>query len=483
MTVEFFEDPLTTRRSMAHDRYRPSFHFLPPRNWMNDPNGLFYWRGRYHLFYQFNPYGANWGFIHWGHASSPDLVHWTDHPIALTPEEGAGDDLGCFSGCLVADGDRPTAIYTGCIDFFHSPVLIARAVDEELKQWEKNIHNPVIAEKPEGVNETDFRDPYVWRVEDGWQMVIGAGMQDGESAALLYESPDLLTWTYCGPLYKTKPADDVSMWECPNFFPLDGKFVLLVSLYPDIKGVYYYTGEYDGRQFTPEAEGYLENNTVFYAPQVRQLGDERTILFSWLLEGRSDEAMDEAGWAGVQAFPRELALDAEGHLISKPIREIGLLHEKHETAQDIHLEVGQPPLKLTEGRQLDLEIELAGKDSVVNVNVLASPDGAEHTEIGCDLANGSVWLDTTQASLSESSRGELQKVLLATGPRDSMRIHVLVDNSVVEVWFDDVLTMTGRAYPTREDAGWVTAAAERNPATIKTMDAWSMTSIWPTKAD
>jgi beta-fructofuranosidase len=480
MTVECFDDPLSTRRSMAQDGHRPNFHFLPPCNWMNDPNGLCYWQGRYHLFYQFNPYGANWGFIHWGHASSPDLVHWADHPIALTPEAGSGDDMGCFSGCLVTDGDKPTAIYTGFVDFFNTPVLIARARDDELIGWEKSPHNPVIPEKPEGVNETDFRDPYVWRWGDGWQMVIGAGMQDGESAALLYESADLLTWSYCGPLYKTKLADDVKMWECPNFFPLDGKFVLLVSLYPENKGVYYYTGEYDGRKFTPETEGYLEHNAVFFAPQVRQFSDARTILFAWLLEGRSDEAMDEAGWAGVQAIPRELALDADGRLVSVPIREVTMLHGGHETYHDIRLVPEQPSHKLAVGRRLDLEVGLEGKDSVVRLNVLASPDESEATEIGCDLASGEVWLDTTHASLSGSARGEIQRAHLPDGPRESIKIRILIDNSVVEVWFDDTLSMTGRAYPTRENARGVTASVGRHPAVVHSFDVWTMEAIWPT---
>ncbi len=412
MTVEFFEDPLASRRSMVHDKYRPLFHFLPPRNWMNDPNGLFYWQGRYHLFYQFNPYGANWGFIHWGHASSPDLVHWEDHPIALSPEEGAGDDLGCFSGCLVADGEHPTAIYTGFVDFFNAPILIAQAKDSGLIHWEKSPCNPVIAEQPEGVNGTEFRDPYVWRWGDRWQMVIGAGMQDGDSAALLYESFDLMKWIYCGPLFETKPANDVKMWECPNFFPLDNKFILLVSLFPENQGVYYYTGEFNGRVFVPETEGYLEHNKVFYAPQVRQLGDERTILFSWLQEERSDEVVNEAGWAGVQAIPRELALSEDGHLISKPVRELTLLHKNEQIFHDIYLHPGQPPTMLLEGCQLDIEVYFEGQDSIVRLDVLATPDQAEVTQIGCDLASREIWLDTTKASLSDDAKGEFQKVVL-----------------------------------------------------------------------
>jgi beta-fructofuranosidase len=471
---------LASRRFMAHDKHRPLFHFLPPRNWMNDPNGLFYWQGRYHLFYQFNPYGANWGFIHWGHASSPDMIHWRDHPIALTPEEGAGDDRGCFSGCMVADGDQPTSVYTGFIDFFNSPVLIARAKDDGLIEWEKSPHNPVIGDKPDGVNDTDFRDPYVWRGKDRWQMVIGAGMENGESVALLYESNDLQTWEYYGPLHKARPTGDVRMWECPNFFQLDGKYVLLVSLFPEIQGVYYYTGEYDGREFKPQTEGYLEHNRVFYAPQVRQFGDARTILFAWLLEGRSDTAIDEAGWAGVQAIPRELALDEGGHLISKPVRELTLLHKNEQMFRDVRLNPGQKPTKLLEGCQLDVDMEIEGRGGIVILDMLATPDGSEFTRIGCDLESGEVWLDTTRSSLSEEARGELQRAKLLGGSKEPVKVSVLIDSSVVEVWFNDSLSLTGRAYPTRDDAVRVFAYAERQPVVITSLRAFEMDAIWPT---
>lgn len=480
MSSEIFPKPLILRHELAGDAHRPCYHFLPPHYWMNDPNGIFYWQGRYHVFYQFNPYGPLWGFIHWGHASSPDLIHWKDHPIALIPEEGAGDDLGCFSGCLVDDDGVPNAIYTGFVNFFDTPVLLAQAQDPQLEVWEKSPHNPILAVKPEGVNDTDFRDPYVWRQGERWQMVIGAGMADGDSAALLYESADLLAWRYAGPLFKHQTRESVTMWECPNFFPLDGKFVLLVSLFPNTQGVYYYVGNYDGRRFTPETEGFLEEGGVLYAPQVRRFEDGRTLLFGWVREGRSDEAMEEAGWAGVLSMPRELALDDRGHLISRPVEEYRQLRQTHFTLRDLELRAGRPVSLPISGRQVELELMMARGTAAVSLEVLAAPDGSEATRIICDLRQGVIRLDTTQSSLSEEAAGSVQTVELPDPNRERVTLRVLVDASVIEVWVDDALSITGRAYPTLADSEDLYLAVDKDEAQVRILSVWKLDGIWPT---
>jgi beta-fructofuranosidase len=479
MTVEFFEDFEITRREMAGHPHRPLYHFLPPRNWMNDPNGLFYWQGKYHLFYQFNPYGPLWGFIHWGHASSEDLVHWQDHPIALTPEEGAGDDNGCFSGCMVNDTGVPTAVYTGFVSFFDTPVLIARAQDPDLIRWQKSPANPVVAEKPEGVNDTDFRDPYVWRQEERWQMVIGAGMTDGDSAALLYESPDLLSWNYLGPLFKHQTFDSVTMWECPNFFKLGDSYVLLVSLFPNAQGVYYYVGDYDGKRFSPHTQGSLAQDSIFYAPQVRQLGDGRTILFAWLLEGRSDEAIETAGWAGVQAIPRQLALDEAGHLISKPVEKLEQLRQAAHHFKDIHLDPDHPYVVPVKGSYLEIEAEFEIEAAAIGVGVLGAPDGSEVTRIGWDMDKREAWLDTTQSSLSGDVKTGVQKVKLQGNRTDRAQLHVLVDGSVIEVWFNNSVSITARVYPTRLDSEGIFFFVDGLEGQVPSLDVWEMEAIWP----
>jgi beta-fructofuranosidase len=479
MTEEFFANPSETRRQMATDPNRPVYHFLPPRNWMNDPNGLFFWQGKTHLFYQFNPNGAAWGSIHWGHASSEDLLHWQDHPIALTPEPGAGDDQGCFSGCLVEDHGVPTAIYTGFINPADTPVLIAQAQDADLIGWQKSHHNPVITQQPEGVNPTDFRDPYVWAEGHHWKMVIGAGLQDGDSAALLYQSDDLLAWEYLGHLLKGRTLESVTMWECPNFFQLGDKYVLLVSLFPDIQGVYYYVGLYDGQAFTPQTEGFLDRGPIFYAPQVRPLEDNKAIMFGWLLEGRSDAATIKAGWAGVQSLPRELALDEKDHLVSRPIPNLASLRKRGHTFRNLILEPGEIRSLDVQGKQLEIEMCIESLEGTLGLGVLTSCAREEMTWINYDSRQGVAVLDTTQSSLSAEAQTGTQSVSFQANPLAPFKIHAFIDGSVIEVWFDDRVAISGRVYPTLQDSQGVCLRLEGTAVRVLSLNVWEMDAIWP----
>ena len=224
---------------LAHDPHRPRYHFLPPANWMNDPNGLIQWKGAYHLFYQHNPNGPLWGTMHWGHAVSSDLVHWTHLPIALAPTPNSVDEDGCWSGCAVDDGGVPTLIYTGVVAAapkgWKQTVCVARG-DGDLVAWRKDARNPVIAGPPPELPTVGFRDPYVWRDGDGWSMVIGSGIEGVGGALLLYRSPDLVRWDYVGVLYArdetlTDPLWTGRMWACPALFPLGDRHVLSVSVH------------------------------------------------------------------------------------------------------------------------------------------------------------------------------------------------------------------------------------------------------------
>ncbi len=479
MAEEFFESPFCTRREMAADFHRPLYHFLPPRNWMNDPNGLVFWHGRYHLFYQFNPHGSHWGFIHWGHASSPDLIHWEDHPIALAPQQDTGDDLGCFSGCVVMDQETPTAVYTGFVDFFNTPVLMAQAQDSDLNRWKKSPHNPVIAEKPDEVNDTDFRDPYVWREGAVWKMVIGAGLRDGVPAVVLYQSEDLISWDYQGVLFQDQQFEDVTLWECPNFFKLGEYYVLLVSLFPNFQGVYYYVGDYDGEVFSPKQQGFIDSGSIFYAPQVRQMGDDRQLLFAWLLEGRSDEAIEAAGWAGVQALPRELSLDDELRLISCPVSEFAVLRQSCRMMSQVQLTVDAPIKAPIDGRQLEIWLELTAREGVCGLHVLVSPDGAELTRIGVDFDHHQFFIDTRQSSLSDQVQGSIQSANFPDTFAKNVFLHVFIDGSVIEVWLNDAFSITSRVYPTRKDALEVMLFTEGSEATVKSLKAWTLGHIWP----
>jgi beta-fructofuranosidase len=479
MVNKHFENPLSIRQEMASDPHRPGFHFLPPRNWMNDPNGLFYWEGRYHLFYQYNPYQPLWGAIHWGHASSSDLVHWQDHPLALTPGPGGGDAQGCWSGCVVNDDGKPSAIYTGFIQPDQTPVMLARAQDPDLLTWQKSPYNPIIPEPPSGVTTTDFRDPYVWKDGQSWHMALGAGMQNGDSAILHYRSTDLVDWSYEGLLFNAQTSPQLKMWECPNFFKLMDRHVLLVSLFPNIQGVYYYVGHFDGQVFMPVSEGYLEKGTAFYAPHVRQFTDGRAILFAWLLEGRSDAALEAAGWAGVQSLPRELAVDEFDRLISKPARELITLRQQETEFEYIWLDPDEKIKIPFEGKRLEIEVFIESAVGVIGLEVLCSPDGTEKTRIMYNPIKNRVELDTRQSSLSEEAKTGIYAMPLPGDEDGSCTLRVFVDSSVIEVWFNDSLSLTGRAYPTQRDANGIALFATGGEARVRSLRMWEMEPIWP----
>src|SRR6185436_1116342 len=241
----------------TEDFHRPRFHYQPAKNWMNDPNGLIQWRGRVHMFYQYNPAGALSGRIHWGHAVSDDLLHWQELPLALSPLDEGPDAQGCWSGCAVDDSGTPTLVYTGV----HPQVVCLATGSDDLAHFRQHPANPVIAGPPPELAEAahgDFRDPYVWRAGDGWQMVIGTTLGPRGGAVLLYNSPDLLHWDYQGILHHGNPSGpepwNMNVWECANFVELGGQHVLIVSAYrPELGIAYpvYYAGPFNGRTFSP----------------------------------------------------------------------------------------------------------------------------------------------------------------------------------------------------------------------------------------
>lgn len=237
--------------------HRPQFHFSPPQNWMNDPNGLIYFDGEYHLFYQHNPFGKTWGHMSWGHAVSKDLVHWVHLPVAL-PET---KDRMAFSGCVVLDenntsglgknGQAPlVAVYTGYrqSDGWQAQYL-ATSLDRG-RTWQDYSEDPVL-----DISSTDFRDPNVFWYKDEWRMVVALPT---ERKVQFYSSQDLKSWTY---LSEFGPQGAVGgAWECPDLFPMQvegedkERWILQVDLdrqaYAGGSGGQYFVGDFDGERFT-----------------------------------------------------------------------------------------------------------------------------------------------------------------------------------------------------------------------------------------
>src|SRR5215831_7133351 len=325
---------------LARDPLRPEYHLLPPHNWMNDPNGPIWWKGRYHLFYQLNPHASMWGDMHWGHGVSTDLVHWQHRPIALSPTPRGPDSEGCFSGSAVVADGVPTLIYTGVqnappplvtlrdgSDKLRESQLLATALDDDLMRWKK-FDRPVIPSPPANLVVTGFRDPCLWRESDAWYLGIGSGERGKGGCVLLYRSQDLRQWNYLHKLAEgipngkqaANPCDSGEMWECPDFFEINKRHCLLYSTENE---VIWTTGEYDAEKhiYTPRRSGVLDHG-AYYAPKSFLAPDQRRVLWGWIRETRPAAEFASAGWSGAMSLPRMLTVGEQGQLEIRPVAEV-----------------------------------------------------------------------------------------------------------------------------------------------------------------
>jgi beta-fructofuranosidase len=467
------------REQLTDDASRPGYHVTPPANWLNDPNGLVHWDGCYHVFYQYNPTGPFHNTIHWGHAVSDDLIHWEDRPVALSPSPDGPDRDGCWSGCAVDDDGVATILYTGGRDTAQLPCL-ATAADDNLDRWTKDPENPVIEELPDDPEvlqtedwDGEFRDHCVWREDGLWHQLIGAGIENGGGAALLYTSADLREWEYRGPVLTGDRDIAGTVWECPELLDFGGKQLLHVSNYED---VVYFLGEYDSGEFTVERRGKLDHGD-FYAPQSMWTDDGRMLTWGWLPEARDVSAQWDAGWSGSMSVPRELSLAEDGGLRQRPAAELTDLRESHTHVETIGLSDGERhPIDLR-SRQFELSctVELVDADAV-ELGVLETPDGAERTPIRYSSDN-EVVVDRAAASADPQATTDSQRMPVT--PYDApLDLHVFVDGSVVEVFANERHCLTSRVYPTREDALGVSLSAAGGSARVTDLDCWELGDAW-----
>ena len=312
---------------LAEKYYRPQAHFAPPYGWLNDPNGLVYKDGEYHLFYQYHPHDSVWGPMHWGHAVSTDLLAWTHLPIALAP-----DALGvCFSGTALVDkGDQSglfagkdglLAYYTITADNvpFNQSQGLAYSSDNG-RHWTKYAGNPVIANP----GFEDFRDPKVfWHEQSGaWIMLATSGQQ-----IAIYRSTDAKHWQFCSFFGEAHGAHDERAWECPDLFEIsiagskETRWVLIVGVqrcaYSGGSGTQYFVGHFDGERFinenTADTVLWLDYGRDCYATQTwsdMPAADGRRIGISWMSNWLYANQVPTQSWRSAMTMPQELTLKA-----------------------------------------------------------------------------------------------------------------------------------------------------------------------------
>jgi beta-fructofuranosidase len=304
-------------------RPRPLVHFTPESGWINDPLAVTWHNGQYHLFFQFVPGRTTWApDCRWGHATSPDLITWTEHPVALEP--GEGDD-GIWSGSIAVDDEgRPTIFYTSVEvpDFGVGTIRTATPIDDDWMTWTKGA---VAVEAPP-LDLIAFRDPFLLRDDGRWRMLVGTALAGGDAAASSFVSDDLLTWTFEGlaasrNTRETEPVWTGALWECPQIFTIDGRDVMVTSVWQDdeLHYVAYAIGVFVDGRFIAEHWGRLTYGDSYYAPSFFRDRDGLPCLIFWM-RGVIDE---DSGRASALSVPHVLRLEGDT-LVAAPHPAVGI---------------------------------------------------------------------------------------------------------------------------------------------------------------
>ncbi|PON96018.1 Glycoside hydrolase [Trema orientale] len=488
--------------------YRTGYHFQPPKNWMNGP---MYYKGVYHLFYQYNPYGPLWGNITWAHSISYDLINWVHVDIALNPTSPDFDINGCWSGSTtLLPGDKPVILYTGA-DSQNRQVqnlaLPKNLSDPFLMEWTKSPHNPLMT-PVNGIDPTLFRDPTTaWRgPDDIWRVIVGAQI-DGNGLAILYKSRDFVKWTrFETPLHSSK---NTIMWECPDFYPVgingsDGnnhytvrdqyekKYVLKASFN---NSDHYVVGKYapETEEFKVKTD-FLEDGSdlrydygKFYASKSFYDGEKRRrVIWGWVSESDSGSDAKRKGWSGLQSFPRSVVLSKSGkQLVQWPIKEIEKLRSETVslqnkelnggsvfeisgvTASQADVEVSFEVTEIEEAESLDprwadpqllcdkKNAKVIGKVGPFGLLVLASDDLTEQTAIFFRIFKNSenyivlMCSDQSRSSLRNGLDKTTYGAFLNLDPRqEKITLRSLIDHSIVESFGGEGRScITARVYP------------------------------------
>ena len=492
---------------MSSDRHRPLFHFVSPESTLNDPNGLCYWQGLWHLFYQGYPPEDNRQ--HWGHAVSDDLIHWRDLPYAIYPHP---EDC-CYSGTTLVENDRVIAIYHGT----KAGNMVALSSDPLLLNWQKVGGRAVIPipDPSEPPVPYSVFDPCIWKKGEFYYALSGGFLPHGPDnkpirANFLFRSSDLEHWDYLHPFVEndhyTVVGDDGA---CPYFWPIGDKHILL--MYSHMTGGQYLLGDYDtARDKFVVADGGLfnfgpSNPCGVHAPSATPDGKGGVIVIFNMNPG-----LPTRGWNQIMSLPRRLSLDEDQRLLQEPAGDIESLRGDHRRLSNLTLPANQEVvLEAVSGDALELQLEIdTGSAPLVELNVLRAPDREEFTRIAFYPKRGNRYrqrLSKTQAmnastaamqrlpqryesiiSIDTSYSSTLPEAL-SRAPENApvfladdepLQLRVFIDRSIVEVFVNGKQCVAVRVYPGRADSLGVSLRAQGSAAMLKRLDAWQMKSVW-----
>lgn len=439
------------------DFNRPTYHVIPAANWTNETHGLFQYKNKFHIFNQKNASSIFLGQINWGHFSSSDLIHWTEEKPALIPDKEY-DKNGIWSGCAIINEEGiPQLFYTAGGD--KNGIGLAFPADTALIEWTKYDKNPVINGQPGGLKRGDMRDPFVWKEDNVWYMIVGYGIEDTVSphgALLLYKSFDTKKWEYVHLLYEGNPKVDQSgiFWEMPFFKKFGNKYVLQVNRIP-YQGVparsQYWIGKFENEKFVPDnpVPQNLEVINRLLSPSIWNLNDTATIAIAIIPDEISERANYEQGWAHVYSIPRVLSLKDGKKLIQSPYLGLKTLRGEHLKIEKKPLtDSSVCPIPNTE-HQVELCIDFYPKDAKrFGVILGKNPEGTEQTSIYFDQNTQELVVDQTRSSLREGIPLHIRKdKYVIKQNNEKTTLHLFIDGSVVEGFINDEDAFTTRIFP------------------------------------
>jgi fructan beta-fructosidase len=466
--------------TLYNEPFRPKFHFSPPQWWANDPNGLVYLDGEYHLFYQYHPEGLTWGPMHWGHAISADLIHWENLPIALFP-----DDIGTiFSGSVVIDAYNTSGLVPdgGMIAVYSYNTQtqgIAYSTDNG-RTWIKYDGNPVI-----NALAKDFRDPKVFWHDptNQWIVAIAAG-----SEIQFFASPNLIDWKYISTF--TTDFFTMGVWEMPDLFPLEfngeTRWLLLVSVSSGApaggSGTMYFIGDFDGERFAATVTNdilWLDFGPDNYAGTTwNNAPDGERIFIAWMNNWRYAEAIPTSPWRGAMTFPRQLSLveTIDGvRLAQQPVKSIESLRELVAWQEDALVE-GEMILEDVQGRTLEIIADFEF-DSATSFGMQLHRDRDTSVKITYDVAQDQLTVDRPRhEALSAQYPVFFAAPLKVEDGRVQMRI--LLDESSVEIFANDgEVSITSQQFI---DSDFDNVALFANNGTVRlvSLAIYTINSVW-----
>jgi fructan beta-fructosidase len=451
--------------------YRPQYHFTPIEKWMNDPNGLVYYKGEYHLFYQYYPDDTVWGPMHWGHAVSRDLVNWQNLPIALYPDENGM----IFSGSAVVDWHNTAgfgrealvAIFTLNSNSNRQSQGLAYSTDKG-RTWIKYAGNPVL-EPPQNIK--NLRDPKVFWYGDAetghWVMAVAAG-----NVILFFSSPDLKTWEPTGG-FGFGCGSTAGIWETPDLFPLpvDGgpetRWVLTVGVQDGApaggSGTQYFIGDFDGEKFVSENPRntilWVDFGADFYAAQ--SWNDEpnhRRLWLGWMNNWRYATQIPTSTWRGAFTLPRELSLvtTTDGiRLVQQPIPKVQTLRSENQTWQKQKISgVSSYPLSASTFELL-AEFQIAPNMPADRLGFHLLTGEGESVTVGFTTKSHTLFIDRTQCEQDDFSPVFTGVHMAQMKPEDGViRLHIFVDRSSIEIFANDgKVVLTDQVFPCGEIKG------------------------------